>query len=98
MFQLLRYAKDYRKQIILGPFFKFLEAVFELILPLFMARLVDEGIARHDQGKVIEMAVAMLDRWTALRPSLSILCIDRFSRLRHRFAQSLDEKNQQLFS
>ncbi|MGM0340174.1 ABC transporter ATP-binding protein [Enterococcus sp. AZ007] len=60
MFQLLRYAKDYRKQIILGPFFKFLEAVFELILPLFMARLVDEGIARHDQGKVIEMTVAML--------------------------------------
>ena len=60
MFQLLRYAKDYRKQIILGPFFKFLEAIFELILPLFMARLVDEGIARHDQGKVIEMAVAML--------------------------------------
>lgn len=60
MFQLLRYAKDYRKQIILGPFFKFLEAVFELILPLFMARLVDEGIAQRDQGKVIEMAVAML--------------------------------------
>lgn len=60
MLQLLRYAKDYRKQIILGPFFKFLEAVFELILPLFMARLVDEGIAHHDQGKVIEMAVAML--------------------------------------
>lgn len=60
MLQLLRYAKDYRKQIILGPFLKFLEAVFELILPLFMARLVDEGIARHDQGKVIEMTVAML--------------------------------------
>lgn len=60
MFQLLRYAKDYRKQIILGPFFKFLEAVFELILPLFMARLVDEGIAKHDQGKVIEMSLAML--------------------------------------
>lgn len=60
MFQLLRYAKDYRKQIILGPFFKFLEAVFELILPLFMARLVDEGIAQHNQGKVIEMTIAML--------------------------------------
>lgn len=60
MLQLLRYAKDYRKQIILGPFFKFLEAVFELILPLFMARLVDEGIARDDQGKVVEMTVAML--------------------------------------
>ena len=60
MFQLLRYAKDYRKQIILGPFFKFLEAVFELVLPLFMAHLVDEGIARHDQSRVIEMTVAML--------------------------------------
>lgn len=60
MFQLLRYAKDYRKQMILGPFFKFLEAVFELILPLFMARLVDEGIAHQDQGKVIEMTLAML--------------------------------------
>ena len=60
MFQLLRYAKNYRKEIILGPFFKFLEAVFELILPLFMARLVDEGIAQHDQEKVIEMTIAML--------------------------------------
>ncbi|MGF2941323.1 ABC transporter ATP-binding protein [Enterococcus xiangfangensis] len=60
MFQLLRYAKNYRKEIILGPFFKFLEAVFELILPLFMARLVDEGIAQHNQEKVIEMTIAML--------------------------------------
>lgn len=60
MFQLLRYARNYRKEITLGPFFKFLEAVFELILPLFMARLVDEGIALHDQKKVIEMALSML--------------------------------------
>ncbi|GCF93285.1 multidrug ABC transporter ATP-binding protein [Enterococcus florum] len=60
MIRLLRYAKEYRKQIILGPFFKFLEAVFELVLPLFMARLVDEGIARNNSAKVIEMALWML--------------------------------------
>ncbi|MGM0214802.1 ABC transporter ATP-binding protein [Enterococcus sp. AZ109] len=59
MVRLLRYAKEYRKQIILGPFFKFLEAVFELVLPLFMARLVDEGIAKNNPEKVIEMAVWM---------------------------------------
>ncbi|MEO1768421.1 ABC transporter ATP-binding protein [Candidatus Enterococcus ferrettii] len=59
MVRLLRYAKEYRKQMILGPFFKFLEAVFELVLPLFMARLVDEGIAKNNQGKVIEMALWM---------------------------------------
>ncbi|WP_159723338.1 ABC transporter ATP-binding protein [Enterococcus sp. CSURQ0835] len=57
MVRLLHYARSYRKQIILGPVFKFLEAVFELILPLFMARLVDEGIAQHSQTKVIEMTV-----------------------------------------
>ncbi|WP_427813634.1 ABC transporter ATP-binding protein [Enterococcus sp. 22-H-5-01] len=60
MIQLLRYAKDYRKQVILGPFFKFLEAIFELVLPLFMAKLVDEGIAQHDRSKVIQMALIML--------------------------------------
>ncbi|MFC4770803.1 ABC transporter ATP-binding protein [Enterococcus hermanniensis] len=60
MIQLLRYAKDYRKQVILGPFFKFLEAVFELVLPLFMAKLVDEGITQHDRSKVIQMALIML--------------------------------------
>ena len=49
MIQLLRYAKDYRKQIILGPVFKFFEAVFELILPLLMASLIDTGLKMNDR-------------------------------------------------
>ena len=57
MIQLLRYAKDYRKQIILGPFFKFLEAVFELVLPLMMASLIDNGLKMNDRGKIIEMGL-----------------------------------------
>lgn len=60
MIRLLNYAKDYRKQIILGPFFKFLEAVFELFLPLLMARLVDQGIRANDAGEVWRMMAAML--------------------------------------
>lgn len=60
MIKLLPYAKDYRKQIILGPFFKFLEAVFELFLPLLMARLVDQGIRANDSGEVWRMMIAMV--------------------------------------
>lgn len=60
MIGLLKYAKNYRKQIILGPFFKFLEACFELVLPLFMARLVDQGISNNDRTYVIQMALWML--------------------------------------
>ncbi|EEU22642.1 ABC transporter [Enterococcus faecalis T3] len=56
----MKYAKNYRKQIILGPVFKFLEACFELVLPLFMAHLVDVGIRQNDRQTVIEMALWML--------------------------------------
>ncbi|EPH93738.1 ABC transporter, ATP-binding protein [Enterococcus faecalis 13-SD-W-01] len=69
MLYLLRYAKKYRKQIILGPLFKFLEAVFELVLPLMMAYLVDHGIQRNDQHTVIEMAV-----WMAVMSLVGLLC------------------------
>lgn len=60
MIGLLKYAKKYRKQMILGPFFKFLEACFELVLPLFMARLVDQGIRLNDRTYVIQMGLWML--------------------------------------
>lgn len=59
MFSLLKYAKEYRKQLILGPVFKFLEAVFELILPFQMARLIDEGIKKSNWPVVVQMAVWM---------------------------------------
>lgn len=60
MIQLLRYAKDYRKQIILGPVFKFFEAVFELILPLLMASLIDNGLKMNERGMIIKMGVWMI--------------------------------------
>ncbi|MFC0234074.1 ABC transporter ATP-binding protein [Vagococcus entomophilus] len=60
MFSLLKYAKKYRFQIILGPIFKFLEAVFELFLPIYMARLIDNGIKKGDAQYVIHTARTMI--------------------------------------
>ncbi|MGX7149125.1 ABC transporter ATP-binding protein [Enterococcus ureasiticus] len=70
MFSLLTYAKKYLKQIILGPFFKFLEACFELVLPLFMARLVDQGIKNNDRSYVIQMA-----GWMLLMSIIGLVCV-----------------------
>lgn len=69
MFRLLRYAKNYRKQIFLGPFFKFLEAIFELVLPLLMAVLVDEGIQKNNWSKVLEMTI-----WMVVMSIIGLLC------------------------
>lgn len=60
MVSLLKYTKKYRKQVIFGPFFKFLEAVFELLLPIYMARLIDNGIATNDSNYVIKSALTMI--------------------------------------
>lgn len=60
MVRLLHFVKDYKRQVILGPFFKFLEAVFELILPLLMARLIDEGVAQGNSLKIWQMAGLMV--------------------------------------
>lgn len=60
MSYVLHFAKSYRKQIILGPIFKLLEAIFELLLPLFMASLVDDGIQQGDWPAVVKTAIWML--------------------------------------
>ena len=52
--------KAYRKECILGPSFKLLEAVFELIVPLIIAHLVDEGLRRQSQPVVIRCALLLL--------------------------------------
>lgn len=50
MKDLLKYFRNYKKETILGPFFKLLEATFELLVPLLIAHLVDQLIPRQDQG------------------------------------------------
>ena len=48
------YLKNYKKESILTPFFKFLEVVFDLIVPVIIAQIIDVGIANHDNGYIIQ--------------------------------------------
>ena len=56
MFRLGRYLKNYKKELILGPFFKLLEAIFELIVPLVMAKIIDDGIAKGNKEYILKMS------------------------------------------
>ena len=48
MRRLARFLKKYQLQVIAGPIFKLIEAIFELIVPLVMADMIDVGVANHD--------------------------------------------------
>ena len=60
MKKLLVYLKDYKKESILGPLFKLLEASFELIVPLVVASMIDVGIPNQDKGYIIKMALVLV--------------------------------------
>ena len=60
MRELGKYLKSYRKQVILGPIFKLIEAIFELIIPIVTARIIDEGVRRGDIAYVWKMGGVML--------------------------------------
>lgn len=55
MRKLLKYLKNYKKESILGPLFKLLEASFELIVPLVVAGIIDVGIYNKDMNYVLKM-------------------------------------------
>lgn len=55
MKKLLVYLKNYKKECVLAPLFKLLEASFELIVPLVMAAIIDRGIAAADRPYVFKM-------------------------------------------
>ena len=55
MRKLLRFLKDYKKESILSPLFKLLEASFELFVPLVMAAIIDNGIGSKDGGFILKM-------------------------------------------
>lgn len=60
MKKILYFLKDYKKESILAPLFKMLEAIFELIVPLVMAAIIDVGIAHSDKGYVVRMCLVMI--------------------------------------
>ena len=60
MGRLMKYLKDYKKESILAPLFKLLEAFFELMVPLVMANIIDRGIANGDMGYIGKMGLYLL--------------------------------------
>jgi len=60
MLRLARYLKNYKKESIIGPLFKMLEAFFELLVPLVVADMIDNGIAKGDKTYIYRAAVIMV--------------------------------------
>lgn len=60
MKKLLVYLKDYKKETVLAPLFKLLEASFELLVPLVMAAIIDTGIGNGDRGYIGKMCLVMI--------------------------------------
>ena len=60
MRKLIYYLKDYKKESILAPLFKMLEALFELFVPIVMAKVIDVGIPLGDKNYIIRMCLVMI--------------------------------------
>lgn len=60
MKKLLVYLKNYKKECVLAPLFKLLEASFELIVPLVMAAIIDKGIADADKSYILRMGGVLI--------------------------------------
>lgn len=60
MRKLLVYLRDYKKETVLAPLFKLLEASFELLVPLVMAAVIDTGIRRADRPYIVKMCLVLV--------------------------------------
>lgn len=60
MLKLARYLKEFKLNVIVGPLCKLIEAIFELIVPLVMARIIDEGIADGDESFIRQNGVILV--------------------------------------
>ena len=60
MKNLVKYLTPYKKEIILGPFFKTLEAIFELLVPLVMAKIIDIGLKHNNLPYIVKMGVIIV--------------------------------------
>ena len=60
MRSLMIYLKNYKKETVLAPLFKMLEALFDLFVPLVMAAVIDKGIARSDQSYIVRMCLLLI--------------------------------------
>ncbi|MBR2304677.1 MAG: ABC transporter ATP-binding protein, partial [Ruminococcus sp.] len=60
MLKLFRSLKNYKKESIIGPLFKLIEACFELAVPLVMKNMIDVGIKKADSGYIYKMGLVLI--------------------------------------
>ncbi|MNI00392.1 putative multidrug export ATP-binding/permease protein [compost metagenome] len=91
MFKMAVFLKPYRKEVILGPVFKLLEAILELLLPTIVALIVNNGIGRHDSTYVYRMGGLMV-LMSLLGFSCSLVCQYYAAKASQGFGTSLRNK------
>ena len=60
MKMIMRFLKDYKKECVLAPLFKMLEAIFELFVPLVVSSVIDKGIVNADNGYIMQMCLMLI--------------------------------------
>lgn len=60
MFRLARFLKHYKAQSVFGPLFKLTEAVFELLVPVVMARMIDVGVKNGDKAYIYHSGIILV--------------------------------------
>ena len=82
MKKLLKYLKQYKKEAVLAPLFKMLEASFELFVPLVMAKIIDTGIREQDLAYILKMGAVLV--LLGVIPDCTVFRGQGCSRLRNR--------------
>ena len=60
MRKIIKYLEDYKKESIIGPLFKMLEAIFELLVPVIMALVIDIGIKNNDHKYIYQRGLILI--------------------------------------
>lgn len=60
MLKLIPFLKDYKKEFILGPTFKLIEAILELFVPIVMAKIIDTGVSNNDVSYIFKMGGVLI--------------------------------------
>ncbi|OAB26574.1 ATP-binding protein [Paenibacillus macquariensis subsp. defensor] len=91
MFKLAVYLRAYKKEVIIGPIFKLLEAIFELLLPTIVALMINKGIGMRDTSYVFKMGGLML-ALSIVGFGCSLICQYYASRASQGFGTTLRNK------
>ncbi|WP_422657760.1 ABC transporter ATP-binding protein [Paenibacillus sp. EC2-1] len=91
MLKIAVFLKPYRKEVIIGPFFKLLEAILELLLPTIVALIINNGVGNHDSTYVYRMGGLML-MMSLLGFACSMVCQYYAARASQGFGTTLRNK------